>query len=79
MDLTVVIRAEAGGYAAAPRELPGCAVSATTLAALGDALQQAVRMWFGDPQTTLLYLELRVGEVSATAVPGVLEPWWTTA
>jgi predicted RNase H-like HicB family nuclease len=79
VDLTVAITPEGAGYRAAVRELPGCVVAATSLAELGSALDQAVRLWLGDPETTLLYLELRVGEVAATAVPGVLEPWWTTA
>jgi predicted RNase H-like HicB family nuclease len=79
MDLTLVISAEGDGYRAVVRELPGCAVAATSLAELGTALEQAVCLWLGDPEATLLYLELRVGEVVATAVPGMLAPGWTTA
>jgi predicted RNase H-like HicB family nuclease len=76
MELTVVIRADGGGYRSEVRELPGCVAFGPTLRELGKALDEAVAVCLGDTDLTLLYLELAPGEVAVSAVPGALEQLW---
>lgn len=73
MKLSVAVSADEDGFRAEVRQLPGCVASALTLRELGDALQRAVAARLGDPGTTLLYLELAPGEITASAVPGSLD------
>jgi predicted RNase H-like HicB family nuclease len=75
VELSVAVYAEDDGFRAEVRQLPGCAASARTLPELGDALEHAVSVWLDDPETTLLYLELAPGDVTASAVPGSLDCW----
>jgi predicted RNase H-like HicB family nuclease len=76
MELTIAIRPEGDGYRSEVRELPGCVACGRTLPELGEALDQAVAAWLGDPGLTLLYLELAPGEITASAVSGALDQWW---
>jgi predicted RNase H-like HicB family nuclease len=73
VELSVAVYAEDDGFRAEVRQLPGCVVSAGTLRELGDALERAARVSLGDPGLTVLYLELAPGEVTASAVPGLID------
>jgi predicted RNase H-like HicB family nuclease len=63
VDLTVVVREQAGGYWSQVRELPGCFASGRTLNELRKALREAIGLYMWDRPIEPLDDELRVGEI----------------
>jgi predicted RNase H-like HicB family nuclease len=69
VDLTILVREEAGGYWSQIRQLPGCFASARTLDELREALGEAIGLYLWDEPITFPDVPLDVGETDLHLAP----------